>query len=86
MRAPRTDPRLPRELGHVISSLSEGSGAHPQSLELASATGASEEAVPEAMEVARATSPRRSDAGAEGQPEGLSGFRGFTRFDGVDDR
>ena len=88
VRAPRRIQELYLELGHVISSLSQELGRSPTVTELASATGASEEAVLEALEAGQGYRASSIDAGAEGQPEGLSGRLGSedSRFDGVDDR
>ena len=87
IRAPRRIQELYLELGHIIDSLSQELGRPPTVAEMAAATGASEEAVLEALEAGqsyRTTSidaPDRSDGAISNRLGELD-----VGFDGAEDR
>ena len=87
IRAPRRIQELYLELGHIIDSLSQELGRPPTVSEMAAATGASEEAVLEALEAGqsyRTTSidaPDRSDGAISNRLGELD-----VGFDGAEDR
>ena len=87
VRAPRRIQELYLELGHAIGSLSQELGRSPTVAELAASTGASEEAVLEALEAGQGYRTSSIDV-PDRQDEAMSARLGTydTRFAGVDDR
>ena len=87
VRAPRRIQELYLELGHAISSLSQELGRSPTIAELAATTGATEEAVLEALEAGQGYRTASIDV-PDRQEEALANRIGAddAKFAGVDDR
>ncbi len=87
VRAPRRIQELYLELGHSVSTLSQELGRSPTVAELAESTGASEEAVLEALEAGQGYRTSSIDV-PDRQDETLANRIGGedTKFAGVDDR